>query len=39
MNGVLWRDDSQVVKLTAEKEYGDAPGVLVEVTALEAIDQ
>ncbi len=35
-NGILWRDDSQVVELQLRKEYGEArgPGVLVHVEAL-----
>lgn len=30
-NGVVWRDDSQVVRVMAEKRYSDRPGVLVTV--------
>lgn len=30
-NGVLWKDDAQVVKLTLTKEYDIHPGVLVAV--------
>lgn len=30
-SGVVWRDDSQVVTLLAEKEYGD-PGVTIRVS-------
>lgn len=34
MNGVVWRDDVQVVMLTAHKRYARTPGVTVEVSAL-----
>ena len=30
-NGVVWRDDSQVVRVVSEKRYNDRPGVLVTV--------
>ena len=30
-NGVVWRDDSQVVRVVSEKRYSDRPGVLVTV--------
>lgn len=33
-NGVLWADDSQVVRLTLQKIYTDKPGIAVEVEAL-----
>ena len=36
-NGVLWQDDAQIVKLTLEKDYGDAPGVGVRVFSLDAL--
>ena len=29
LNGVVWKDDSQVVTLSIEKRYSDRPGVLV----------
>lgn len=35
-NGVVWRDDSQVVRVTAEKRYSDRPGVLVTVESASA---
>jgi Holliday junction resolvase RusA-like endonuclease len=31
MNGVVWNDDVQVVRVTKGKRYGAAPGVTVEV--------
>lgn len=33
-NGVVYRDDAQVVKLIAIKQYGDIPGVYVQVRPL-----
>lgn len=33
-NGIVWRDDSQVVLLTAAKRYAETPGVHVEATAI-----
>ena len=32
LNGVWWRDDSLIVKLSAEKEYSDVPRVEVTVS-------
>jgi Holliday junction resolvase RusA-like endonuclease len=34
LKGILWRDDAQVVNLTAAKRYGAAPGCLVTVSEL-----
>ncbi len=34
LNGIAWHDDSQVVSVLAEKEYGDEPCVIVTVEAL-----
>ena len=31
MTGIVWKDDAQIVSLTARKEYGDVPGIRVEV--------
>lgn len=31
LNGVVWRDDVQVVDVTKRKRYGDTPGVRVTV--------
>jgi Holliday junction resolvase RusA-like endonuclease len=35
LTGVIWRDDSCTVRLILTKEYGDQPGVRVEVQALD----
>lgn len=35
-NGVLWRDDVQVVELTTRKVYSDRPGVACEAWAIVA---
>ena len=35
LNGLLYRDDSQIVKLTATKRYADRPGVEIRVQTLE----
>ena len=34
LNGLLWRDDSQVVELTVVKAYAEAPGMVMTVRAL-----
>lgn len=31
LNGVLWHDDSQIVKIEAEKKYSDHPKITVSV--------
>lgn len=31
LNGVLWRDDSQIIELEAKKVYDDPPGVDISV--------
>lgn len=31
LNGVFWRDDAQVVRLTAEKKYSDVPRTEVTI--------
>jgi Holliday junction resolvase RusA-like endonuclease len=31
LNGVVWKDDVQVVSLSVGKQYAEAPGVFVEV--------
>ena len=31
-NGIVWCDDSQVIRMTASKRYGPSPGLLVAVT-------
>ena len=35
MNGVVWNDDVQVVKVTKRKRYAETPGVVVIVRELE----
>ena len=34
LNGVLWGDDSQIVRLTCAKVYSDDPRAVVKVTAI-----
>lgn len=31
LTGIVWKDDSQIVQLTARKDYGDVPGIKVAV--------
>lgn len=31
LNGVVWKDDVQVVEVTKRKRYGETPGVLVAI--------
>lgn len=35
LNGFLWKDDSQIVKLTAEKRYGERGKIIITVTQLD----
>ena len=35
MNGVVWKDDVQVVQVTKRKRYADVPGVVVIVRELD----
>ncbi len=37
-NGVLWRDDVQVVELTVSKHYADTPSVVVNVEPIFVAD-
>jgi Holliday junction resolvase RusA-like endonuclease len=32
LNGIVWVDDCQVVKVTVVKRYGDVPGIVVSVS-------
>ncbi len=34
LNGVVWKDDVQVVKAVVGKRYGETPGVRVKVVPL-----
>jgi len=34
MNGILWKDDAQVVEMTAAKRYSDRAGIQLDVCAL-----
>lgn len=34
LNGIVWKDDSQVVRLVMSKRYGEQPGAEVLVTPL-----
>jgi len=38
-NGILWRDDSQVVELRAQKSYGHVPCVQVQVRSLKVTEE
>ena len=31
LNGIVWKDDSQIVGMSVSKRYGSAPGALLEV--------
>lgn len=33
LNGIVWRDDSQIVQCFISKAYADKPGLLIEVQA------
>lgn len=35
LNGVLWHDDAQIVKLTAEKRYAEKGKIIIAVTQLD----
>lgn len=37
LNGVVWRDDVQVVEVAKRKRYGDTPGVLVTIIPIGAL--
>lgn len=37
INGVVWKDDTQVVIVAMRKRYGRTPGVSVTVSALDAL--
>jgi Holliday junction resolvase RusA-like endonuclease len=34
LKGIVWRDDSQTVRLVLEKQYGERPGAEIEIEAL-----
>lgn len=31
MNGIIWVDDAQVVRIMIEKRYSETPGALIKV--------
>lgn len=35
LNGVVWKDDAQVVDVVKRKRYAEVPGVYVEITTME----
>lgn len=35
LKGIIYTDDSQIVRLTLSKDYGDAPGVIIQVWELD----
>jgi Holliday junction resolvase RusA-like endonuclease len=35
LNGIVWCDDNQVVRVIASKHYGTAPGLMIAVTAIQ----
>lgn len=39
MQGVIYRDDSQIVRLSVAKDYGDAPGVWIRVEMMNGAAQ
>ena len=39
LNGIVWRDDAQIVTATVSKRYGLTPQTIVRVTPLVEIDQ
>jgi Holliday junction resolvase RusA-like endonuclease len=34
-NGIVWRDDAQVVRIELSKDYGEVPGALVTVSEID----
>ena len=36
-NGLLWKDDAQIVRLVAEKVYGTSPSIEITVKSFEAL--
>ena len=37
LNGLIWKDDSQIVNLLVKKFYSDTPRVEIEIEELEAV--
>ncbi|MEI8033003.1 MAG: RusA family crossover junction endodeoxyribonuclease [Chlorobiaceae bacterium] len=36
LNGIFWRDDSVIARLSIEKRYAEAPGIFISIMAIKA---
>jgi Holliday junction resolvase RusA-like endonuclease len=36
-NGILWHDDRQIVKLTAQKKYSETPCTIIEINTIDTL--